>query len=60
MLESVVSTLLNRVLGSYVSNLNYNQLKIGIWSGKQKQVKAWIERVFNILFAKQGKSNYAI
>ncbi|EIE88932.1 hypothetical protein RO3G_13643 [Rhizopus delemar RA 99-880] len=33
MLESVVSTLLNRVLGSYVSNLNYNQLKIGIWSG---------------------------
>lgn len=34
MLESVVSTLLNRVLGAYVSNLNYNQLKIGIWSGK--------------------------
>lgn len=33
MLESVVSTLLNRVLGAYVSNLNYNQLKIGIWSG---------------------------
>lgn len=35
MLESVVSTLLNRVLGAYVSNLNYNQLKIGIWSGKK-------------------------
>ncbi|KAI9273340.1 hypothetical protein EDC94DRAFT_192131 [Helicostylum pulchrum] len=34
MLESVVSTLLNRVLGAYVSNLNYNQLKIGIWSGE--------------------------
>ncbi|KAG1448789.1 hypothetical protein G6F56_008845 [Rhizopus delemar] len=36
MLESVVSTLLNRVLGEYVSNLNYNQLKIGIWSGQVK------------------------
>ncbi|KAI9283162.1 hypothetical protein BY458DRAFT_427893 [Sporodiniella umbellata] len=36
MLESVVSTLLNRVLGEYVSNLNYNQLKIGIWSGEVK------------------------
>ncbi|KAG0173105.1 hypothetical protein DFQ30_008890 [Apophysomyces sp. BC1015] len=33
MLESLVSTLLNRVLGAYVSNLNYNQLQIGIWSG---------------------------
>lgn len=34
MLESVVSTLLNRVLGAYVSNLNHSQLKVGIWSGK--------------------------
>ncbi|KAI9031000.1 hypothetical protein CLU79DRAFT_842748 [Phycomyces nitens] len=34
MLESVVSTLLNKVLGAYVSNLNYNQLQIGIWSGE--------------------------
>ncbi|KAI8644804.1 hypothetical protein BD408DRAFT_104972 [Parasitella parasitica] len=34
MLESVVSTLLNRVLGAYVSNLNYSQLKVGIWSGE--------------------------
>ncbi|KAI7902142.1 uncharacterized protein BX663DRAFT_436105 [Cokeromyces recurvatus] len=33
MLESIVSTLLNRVLGAYVSNLNYSQLKVGIWSG---------------------------
>ncbi|KAI8072416.1 hypothetical protein BC940DRAFT_233832 [Gongronella butleri] len=33
MLESVVSTLLNRFLGAYVANLNYNQLQIGIWSG---------------------------
>ncbi|KAI8384441.1 uncharacterized protein BYT42DRAFT_612143 [Radiomyces spectabilis] len=34
MLESLVSTLLNRFLGAYVSNLNYNQLQIGIWSGE--------------------------
>ncbi|KAI8888651.1 hypothetical protein K501DRAFT_320796 [Backusella circina FSU 941] len=34
MLESVVSTLLNRVLGTYVSNLDASQLKIGIWSGE--------------------------
>lgn len=33
MLESLVSTLLNRILGAYVSNVNYNQLQIGIWSG---------------------------
>jgi len=33
MLESLVTTLLNRFLGAYVSNLNYNQLQIGIWSG---------------------------
>jgi vacuolar protein sorting-associated protein 13A/C len=37
MLESIVSTLLNRVLGAYVSNLNYSQLKVGIWSGKSKR-----------------------
>ncbi|CAO3651068.1 unnamed protein product [Cunninghamella blakesleeana] len=34
MLESLVSTLLNWFLGAYVSNLNYNQLQIGIWSGE--------------------------
>ncbi|OZJ06276.1 hypothetical protein BZG36_00800 [Bifiguratus adelaidae] len=33
MLESVVVNVLNRILGAYVSNLNYNQLNIGIWSG---------------------------
>ncbi|ORX43331.1 DUF1162-domain-containing protein [Hesseltinella vesiculosa] len=33
MLESFVSTLLNRFIGAYVSNLNYSQLQIGIWSG---------------------------
>ncbi|RUP43863.1 vacuolar protein sorting-associated protein vps13, partial [Jimgerdemannia flammicorona] len=34
MLESLVANLLNRFLGAYVSNLNYNQLNIGIWSGE--------------------------
>ncbi|KAG0185188.1 hypothetical protein DFQ28_009826 [Apophysomyces sp. BC1034] len=34
MLESVVASILNRFLGSYVSNLNYDQLKIGIWNGE--------------------------
>ncbi|KAI7863890.1 hypothetical protein BDF14DRAFT_1998124 [Spinellus fusiger] len=34
MLESLVAGILNRVLGNYVSNLNYDQLKIGIWKGE--------------------------
>jgi hypothetical protein len=34
MLEGLVASLLNRFLGGYVSNLNYDQLKIGIWNGK--------------------------
>ncbi|KAL0077823.1 hypothetical protein F4703DRAFT_1910666 [Phycomyces blakesleeanus] len=34
MLESLVATILNRFLGNYVSNLNYDQLKIGIWNGE--------------------------
>ncbi|KAF7728851.1 hypothetical protein EC973_005477 [Apophysomyces ossiformis] len=34
MLESVVASILNRVLGNYVSNLNYDQLKVGIWKGE--------------------------
>jgi hypothetical protein len=33
MLESLVTTLLNTFLGAYISNLNYNQMKIGIWNG---------------------------
>ncbi|KAI9289370.1 hypothetical protein BC943DRAFT_349025 [Umbelopsis sp. AD052] len=36
MLESLVTTLLNTFLGAYISNLNYNQMKIGIWSGEVK------------------------
>lgn len=33
MFESIVATVLNQVLGSYVSNLEQNQLKLGIFSG---------------------------
>ncbi|PSN37570.1 hypothetical protein C0J52_12647 [Blattella germanica] len=31
--ESLVVELLNKVLGDYVENLDYSQLKIGIWGG---------------------------
>ncbi|CAO3580955.1 unnamed protein product [Absidia cylindrospora] len=34
MLEALVASILNRVLGNYVSNLNYDQLKIAIWNGE--------------------------
>ncbi|KAI9251543.1 hypothetical protein BY458DRAFT_17568 [Sporodiniella umbellata] len=34
MLESLVANILNRFLKNYVSNLNYDQLKIGIWKGE--------------------------
>ncbi|CCD24807.1 membrane morphogenesis protein VPS13 NDAI_0D04940 [Naumovozyma dairenensis CBS 421] len=33
MLESLATTLLNRLLGSYVENFDPAQLKMGIWSG---------------------------
>jgi len=33
MFESVVVDLLNRVLGSYIKNLNYSQLQVAVWSG---------------------------
>lgn len=32
--ESVVTDVLNKVLGDYVENLDKKQLKIGIWGGK--------------------------
>lgn len=34
MFESIVSSVLNQVLGSYVDNLDGSQLKLGIFSGK--------------------------
>ena len=33
MFESIIATVLNRVLGGYVSNLEKSQLNIGIWKG---------------------------
>lgn len=32
--ESVVTDVLNKVLGDYVENLDKKQLKIGIWGGE--------------------------
>lgn len=37
MLESLVVSILNRFLKNYVSNLNYDQLNIGIWQGKKEK-----------------------
>ncbi|KAL7290198.1 hypothetical protein TKK_0015907 [Trichogramma kaykai] len=31
--ESIVAELLNKVLGEYIQNLNYKQLKLGLWGG---------------------------
>ncbi|KAI9253785.1 hypothetical protein BDA99DRAFT_443164 [Phascolomyces articulosus] len=73
MLESLVSTLLNRVLGQYVSNLNYNQLQIGIWSGhlgeltlnipwsnlKGKPVMVYIKDVY-VLAGPRNESNMTV
>lgn len=39
MLESLVANILNRFLKNYVSNLNYDQLKIGMWKGEVYIVK---------------------
>ncbi|KAG0246128.1 hypothetical protein B0O80DRAFT_498393 [Mortierella sp. GBAus27b] len=36
MFESLVAGLLNRFVGPYVTNLNVNQLNIGIWNGDVK------------------------
>jgi hypothetical protein len=34
MFETIVANVLNKFLGDFVDNLEYNQLNIGIWSGK--------------------------
>ncbi|KAJ1939046.1 Vacuolar protein sorting-associated protein 13, partial [Linderina pennispora] len=39
MFEGVVATVLNRFLGNYVTNLETNQLKLGIWQGDVKLEK---------------------
>ena len=34
MFESIVASIINRILGKYIDNLQQNQLTIGIWSGE--------------------------
>ena len=31
--ESIVTELLNKVLGEYIENLDYKQLKLSLWGG---------------------------
>lgn len=35
--ESIVAELLNKVLGEYIENLDYSQLKLSLWGGKTSQ-----------------------
>ncbi|KAF8984234.1 hypothetical protein BGZ46_008534 [Entomortierella lignicola] len=44
MLEGLVAGLLNRFIGPYVTNLNVNQLNIGIWSGDVKLTNLQLKR----------------
>lgn len=32
--ESIVAELLNKVMGEYIENLDYTQLKVSLWGGK--------------------------
>lgn len=32
--ESIIAELLNKVLGEYIQNLDYTQLKLSLWGGK--------------------------
>lgn len=34
MFEQLLVDLLNKILGDYVTNLQTNQLNVGIWSGR--------------------------
>ncbi len=35
-MESLAIPIVNQILGDYISNLNSNQLKIGLWDGNVK------------------------
>lgn len=37
MLESFVSSLLNRYLGHYVNNLDADQLRLAVWQGQSQR-----------------------
>jgi len=32
--ESIIAELLNKVIGEYIENLDYSQLKVSLWGGK--------------------------
>lgn len=32
--ESIIAELLNKVIGEYIENLDYTQLKVSLWGGK--------------------------
>jgi len=32
--ESIIAELLNKVIGEYIENLDYTQLKVSLWSGR--------------------------
>lgn len=36
--ESIVAELLNKVLGEYIQNLDYSQLKLSLWGGKHLRI----------------------
>lgn len=48
MFESIVSTVLNQVLGNYVANLDGSQLKLGIFSGTF--IFTFIQILFNFIY----------
>lgn len=35
--ESIIAELLNKVIGEYIENLDYSQLKLSLWGGKNTQ-----------------------
>lgn len=32
--ESIIAELLNKVIGEYIQNLDYTQLKVSLWGGR--------------------------
>lgn len=42
--ESVVAELLNKVIGEYVENLDYTQLKVSLWGGKNPLINLITQR----------------
>lgn len=57
MLESLVVNILNQFLKDYVSNLNYDQLKIGIWKGKLSFFLTFLYYVIDTILGEVNLSN---